>query len=340
MARVESGRLGSKPMIDIGAASDAGKGRFAATCVGSPSQRFKKADRYLRSFLGVALITVAGRIVSPYLDVTNVALLYLLPVLVSAVRWGKGPSLFASFLGVLAFDFFFVPPILSFTVSDVKYSFTFAIFLIVGIVFASMATRLRDELEKTRQKEKRTLALYSLSRQLAAKADLNEVLKAFSQTVAETINGQVSIVMPGVEDAALRQVAAYPPDAALYGDKERAVVHWVLEHGMSAGKGTEILREATELVFPVRADRNTLAALVIKLESQRGVLSSDQHQLIEAFANLAAAAIIRVRLGQEAEKVQWLAESEKLHKALLDSISHDLRTPLSSIMGAVTGLLG
>ena len=165
------------------------------------------------------------------------------------------------------------------------------------------------------------------------------MLKAFSKTVAETVGGQVSIVMPAAEDGSLSPVASYPPDAALYGDKERAVVHWVLEQGKRAGRGTETLREVAELVFPVKAGKLTLAALVIKFESQRGALSSDQGQLIEAFANLAAAAIIRVRLGQEAEKAQWLAESEKLHKALLDSISHDLRTPLSSITGAVTGLL-
>ncbi len=326
-------------MTDIGPAIEARK-RVAAPGAPLPSRRFVKAKGYLWPFLGVVLITLVGKAISPFLDITNVALLYLLPVLVSAVRWGRGPSLFSSFLGVLAFDFFFVPPILSFTVSDVKYTFTFAIFLIVGIVTASMATRLHDELEKARQKEKRTLALYSLSSQIAAEADLDEVLKAFAQTVAETISGEVSIVMPGAEDGTLRQVAAYPPDALLYGEKERAVVHWVLEQGMSAGRGTETLREATELVFPVKADKLALAALVIKLESQKGVLSADQRKLIEAFANLAAAAIIRVKLGQEAEKAQWLAESEKLHKALLDSISHDLRTPLSSIVGDVTGLLG
>ncbi len=326
-------------MTDMGQAStDAEKERFAAIDSGLPSAA-EKAKQYLWSVLGVALITAVGKAISPFFDITNVALFYLLPVLVSAVRWGRGPSLLASLLGVLSFDFFFVPPLFSFTVNDVKYILTFVIFLIVGLVTASMATRLRDELEKTRQEEKRTLALYSLSRQIAAKADLDEVLKAFSKTVAETVGGQVSIIMPAAEDGALSPVASYPPDAALYGDKERAVVHWVLEQGKRAGRGTETLREAAELVFPVKAGKLTLAALVIKLESQRGALSSDQGQLIEAFANLAAAAIIRVRLGQEAEKAQWLAESEKLHKALLDSISHDLRTPLSSITGAVTGLL-
>lgn len=318
---------------------DERKERFTPAGAALSSRRLQRAKEYLWSIVGVALITGVGWSMRPYFGITNIALFYLLPVLVSAVRWGRGPSLLASFLGVLSFDFFFVPPVFSLSVSDVRYTFTFAIFLVVGVVTAHMAARIRNELEKTRQEEKRTLALYSLSRQIAARADLDEVLKAFAETVAKTVNGQVSIVMPGLEDGVPRQVAAYPPDTAVYGDKEQAVVHWVLEQGKRAGRGTETLREAAELVFPVGTDKATLAALVIRLEPQGGVLSPDQGHLIEAFANLAAAAIIRVRLGQEAEKAQWLAESEKLHKALLDSISHDLRTPLSSITGAVTGLL-
>src|SRR5208337_2526660 len=133
-------------MTDIGQAStDAEKERFAAIDSGLPSAA-EKAKQYLWSVVGVALITAVGKAISPFFDITNVALFYLLPVLVSAVRWGRGPSLLASFLGVLSFDFFFVPPIFSFTVNDVKYTLTFAIFLIVGLVTASVATRLRDEL--------------------------------------------------------------------------------------------------------------------------------------------------------------------------------------------------
>ena len=119
-------------------------------------------------------------------------LLYLLPVLFSAVRWGRGPSLFASFFGVLTFDFFFVPPVLTFAIGDIKYIFTFGVFLLVGMVTGTLATRNRDELEKTRQREKRTLALYTLSEQIASKADLDAILTTFLVTVSEATGGSTS----------------------------------------------------------------------------------------------------------------------------------------------------
>ena len=141
---------------------------------------------YAWTLLAVVLVTLIGKPISSLFDIANVTLLYLLPVLMAAVRWGRGPSLFASFLGVLAFDFFFVPPVFSFAVSDIKYIFTFAVFLLVGLVTGTMATRIRDELEKTKQREKRTFALYALSEKIASKADLGEILATFARTMALT----------------------------------------------------------------------------------------------------------------------------------------------------------
>ena len=297
------------------------------------------AKGYLNASLCVVLATVAGRMVAPFSDNTTVTLLYLLAVLISAASWGRGPSLFASCLGVLALDFFFVPPVLSFAVDDPKDLTTLAIFLLVGIVTGTIATRLRGEAEKTRQREKRTLALYSLSQQMASQTDLNEIATLFARTLAEATGGRVSILMPDRGGLVLREVATHPHGGTSLNDKERAVVQWVLEHGRPAGRGTEILRHASELVFPAKAGTKTIAALIIDLNVTNETLPSEQQQLFEAFANLAAVAIIRTRLAQEAQQVQWLAESEKLHRALLNSISHDLRTPLASVMGAVTGLL-
>ena len=309
----------------------------ARDAAGRPGQGRHRAAPYLWTVLIVAGITAIGKLVAPFFDIVNVTLLYLLPVLFSAVRWGRGPSLFASFLGVAAFDFFFVPPIHSFAVSDIRYALTFAVFLLVGVVTGTLATRVRNELEKTRQREKRTLALYALSEQIASKADLDAVLDTLLATVSEAVGGPVSVIM-GEAGGTVREVA-FPHPSAPGDDKEMAVVHWVLEHGTSAGRGTEILRDASRLIFPVKADGETLAALCLSPGEEKKPLSPEKRQLIEAFANLAAVAIIRLRLAEEAGQAQRLAESEKLHKALLDSISHDIRTPLASITGAVTTLI-
>ena len=295
---------------------------------------------YLWTFLAVAAVTVAGRLASPFFDITNIAFLYLMPVLWSAVRFGRWPSLVASFLGVVFFDFFFVPPVFSLAVDDVKHVFTFAVVLLVGVVTSFMATRIHDELERTGQREQRMLALYALSRQIASKADLAEILEVFAKRVAEALRSRVSILMTEEDGGAVREMAAHPPERGAYDDKEIAVVQWVLEHGRSAGRGTETLRDASRLIFPVKADDRTLAALVISPGSGEKVFPPEKRQLVEAFANLAAVAIIRLRLAREAEEMQRLAESDKLHKAVFDSVSHDLRTPLASIIGAVTSLLG
>jgi two-component system, OmpR family, sensor histidine kinase KdpD len=295
--------------------------------------------RYGWTFLGVLFVTLAGKMLIPFFDLVNIALLYLLPVLVSAALWGRAPSFFAAFSGVLAFDFFFVPPVLSLTVSDIRYVFTFAVFLLVALVTGTMATRLRNELGKAREGERRTLALYSLSRKMAAENDLRQVSKMVIEKAAETIKGEVIMLVREPGSDALVEVAASPSQSTLPDEKERALVHWVLEHGRSAGKGTEIISEAEKLFCPVKAEGRTLAVLAVKPCGGKEAVLPEQQQLIEAFANLAAVGITRGQLAKEAEKVRWLAESERLHRALLDSISHDLRTPLASITGAVTGLL-
>ena len=294
---------------------------------------------YVKTFLTVVFITVLGKILTPYFDLINIAILYLLPVLVSAVRWGRGPSFFSAGLGVLVFDFFFVPPVFSLTVHDIRHVFVFVMFLLVAIVTGTMATKLRNELDKTKEREQRTLALYALSQKIAAESDLQRVLRTVVEGVAETVKGEVIMLVHNPDAEALLELAAYPSYNALADDKERAVAHWVLEHGQKAGRGTETLSAAQWLFFPVKAEDRTLAVLAIKTGPDGKILVSEQLQLIEAFSNLAAVAIIRVNLAQEVEQTKWLAESEKLHTALLNSISHDLRTPLSTITGAVTSLL-
>ena len=232
----------------------------------APSASLRLAP-YAWTFLAVVFVTVIGKLISPSFDIANVTLLYLLPVLMSAVRWGRGPSLFASFLGVLAFDFFFVTPVFSFAVGNIKYVFTLAVFLLVGLVTGTMATRIRDELEKANQREKRTLALYALSEEIARKADLGEILATFARTVAEAVDGRVSI-LAGEEGHVVRELASYPANAGAGDDKKIAVVRWVLKHGESAGRGTDILREASDLIFPIKADRKTLAALCVDLGAE------------------------------------------------------------------------
>ena len=290
---------------------------------------------YLGTFLIVLAVTVTGRLLQPVFDMINIAFLYLLPVLISAVRWGRGPSFFASFLGVVSFDFFFVPPVLSFTVSDVRYIFTFAIFLLVALVTGTMATKLRDQVESAQKRERRTFALYDLSRKIAAESNLQTILDTVVTTVSQTIAGEAAILIPAGEKGTVAEMATAPDRNSEIDVKERAVAYWALEHGRRAGRGTDVLGAAEYTYFPIRTENETIAVLAVRTET----LLPEQMQVLETLTNLAAIAIGRVRLAKEVQQAQLLAESERLHAALLNSISHDLRTPLASIIGSVTSLL-
>ena len=290
--------------------------------------------------ISVSIVTVIGEILTPHFDLINIVLLYLLPVLVSAVRWGRGPSFFSSFLGVLTFNFFFVPPIFTFAVGNMQHLFVLVVFFLVALVTGTMATKLRNELEKATEREKKTLTLYALSREIAAKADLEQVLKTFVDKVAETINGAAIVLIQDPNADVLRQNGCNSGDNTVFDEKEYAVAHWVLEHGQPAGKGLGIFEgERSLFFFPIKAEDKTLAVLGIRPNIENATLSPEQRQLIETFTNLAAVAIVRLQLAKEAEQAKWLAESERLHRTLLNSISHDFRTPLASITGAVTSLL-
>jgi two-component system sensor histidine kinase KdpD len=294
---------------------------------------------YALAVLSVSIVTVIGQILTPYFDLINMVLLYLLPVLVSSVRWGRGASFLSSFLGVLTFNFFFVPPIFTFEVGNMQHLFVLVVFFLVALVTGTTATRLRNELEKATERERRTLTLYALSRDIAAKADLEQVLKTFVDKIAETINGEAIILIQDPNAAVLHEIAV-TRDNVVLDEKEYAVARWVLEHGQPAGRGLGIFEGSRSLFFfPIKGDDKTLAVLGIRPNLENATLSTDQRQLIETFTNLAAVAIVRLQFAKEAEQAKWLAESERLHRTLLNSISHDFRTPLASITGAVTSLL-
>lgn len=286
----------------------------------------------------VAVITVAGKAVQPTFDLVNISLLYLLPVLLAAVRWGLWPSLLASFLGILAFDYFFVPPFMSFSVSDIRYLLNFAIFLVVALVTGTLASRLRSQADAARERERRMAALYSLSSRIAVETDMERVLAIVAETVAQSAGVTAAILLPGVPLNRL-SVAACSGSRQFVLDKKRiAVAQWAFEHGQQAGGGTSVLAGTGDLFIPITEGPTSLAVLAVELGPDR-VLSREQRKDLEAFASLAALAIARVRFADEAGRAKLLFESEKLHKAMLDAVSHDLRTPLSSITGAVTGLL-
>ncbi len=297
-----------------------------------------RATPYGWILLATAVITGLGKLLQPAFDLVTIALLYLLPVLISAARWGLWPSLAASLICILAFDFFFVPPVLSITVHDLRYLLSFAIFLLVALVTGTLASRLRYQALAASQRERRMTALYSLSHRLAAQTDLQGVLKTVVDTVTQTIGRDVAILMPSACETAPPLFVYSGVSEFRIDEKERGIIQWVLEHGQEAGPGTSTLGGTARLFVPVAEAERVLAVLALPAPSGRP-LSPEQREDLYALTGLTALAITRIQLAEKAEQAKWLTESEKLHSALLNAVSHDLRTPLSSITGAVTGLL-
>lgn len=294
---------------------------------------------YLKVFIMVASISLLGKIAGNAIDLTNLAMLYLLPVLYAAARLGMAPSIFAALSGVLAFDIFFVPPIYRLTVFDLRYLLTFGVFLLVATITATMATRLRFQAEEASKREIKTRSLYSLSRELTAVTELDELLKKVVDQVAQTIDGDTTILLPE-PDGSLVIGAASNPDGNLVVDtNERAVAVWVYQNGQLAGAGTDTLPGAAGVYLPLKTEKEVLGVMGTELRQREKYLLPEQRNLLEALAGLAALAIARLKLADEAQKIRNLEESERLSTTLFNSISHELRTPLSSIIGAVTSLL-
>jgi len=274
-----------------------------------------------------------------FLGPVNTALIFLLPVLAGAVRWGTGPGVAAALVGVLAFDFFFVPPVFSFSIADARYLVSFFIFLLAAVFTGTLSTRLQQQVRQTRKREARTAALYSLSREIAAVSELEPVLESVVRKVAESAESLVVALLPDERGALVKRASSAPGEKDFLDESEIAVATWVFTNNQKAGRGTDILSNSRGLYLPLRSDEEVRGVLGIYPLDENNYFQPDQMLLLEAFAGLAALAVTRIRLAEKAREARMLAESERLRTALFNSLSHDLRTPLAAIIGAVTSLL-
>jgi two-component system sensor histidine kinase KdpD len=294
-----------------------------------------------RNYVWAALTVVACTLVCSALyvrfDRSNLVMVYLLGVAFVATRFGRGPSLLATTLGVAAFDFFFVPPYLTFAVADTQYVVTFAVMLVVGLLVSTLAARVREQAEAARQREKRARTLYALSRELAGARRPEDVASVASRHVAELFRGAAAVLLPGPDGSVDTHFS--PAEAIGASANEQAAADWVFQHGRPAGLGTDTVRDAAALYLPLRGDGATLAVLRVRPHETLLPLAPEQMDLIETLAHVAAGALQRVKLAQESEAARVAAESERLRSTLLSSVSHDLRTPLAAITGAASSLL-
>lgn len=282
----------------------------------------------------VALVTLVGQLVRAIIEPTNVVMVYLLAVVIAATRWGRGPSLLTAGLSVLAFDFFIVPPRLTLAVTDAQYLLTFVGLFGTGLVISTLAAREREQVEAAQRRETYTAALYALSRDLASTIDLNIIIGAAIRHISDLFHCEAAVFLPADETLTM---AAHSPD---FEDEPQsaAVADWVFRRGQRAGHGTETLNTAQARYLPLKTAQSTLGVVSIRLNEADPPLNSDQERLLQALLSQVALAIEATQLAQNARQAQLLRETEKLQSALLNSVSHNLRTPLVSITGALSSL--
>jgi two-component system, OmpR family, sensor histidine kinase KdpD len=291
---------------------------------------------YAWAAAATAACTLLGMAMSPAFELVNIAMVYLLAVVLLAARYGRGPAVATSVLGVAAFDFFFVPPQLTFAVSDVQYLLTFAIMLSVGLVISGLTASVRLQARVAGHRERRTALLYAMSRELAATRGLDNMARVAVRHVSEVFDSQVAILLPD-GTGRVRHPSGESISGSLHG-ADLGIAQWVQDHGLPAGLGTDTLPGSESLYLPLKGSRAVLGVLGVLPANARRVLLPEQYHLLETFAGQIALALERAQLAERAQRASIDAEAEGLRNALLASISHDLRTPLAVIAGASSSL--
>jgi two-component system sensor histidine kinase KdpD len=301
-----------------------------------PPAKHRPTD-YLRAFLVVVLSTVLCLATRDYFTLADQAMIYLLGVLIASSRLPRAPSLFAAVVSVAALDFFFVPPYLTFDVADLRYVVTFGVMLVVGLTVSHLTHRIRQQADAARRRERRTAALYAMSRDFAVETRVDDIAATAVRQVQDLLGSDAVILMA---DGTGKLVPRAGHDSPLAGsEREIAVARWVFEHRRPAGHDSDTLPAADGWYMPLAGTHGTLGVFGVALGRCAVPPSPAQRQLLETFVAQTALALERALLSERAQRADVAVETERTRSTLLSAVSHDLRTPLASITGTAEALL-
>lgn len=293
--------------------------------------------RYLAGAGIVAACTGVCFLLFPHVELDDLIMIYLIGVVVIATTFGLWPSVATAAMSALAFDFFFVPPYLTFIVHDLKSLVTIGVMFVVAVIMGGLTDRVRLQGELSRLRERRMAVLYAISRDLSAVREPSELSDAAHRHVSELFDCQVVLFLRGVGDSlGSPMVGARGFEVS---ESEHDAARWVWAHGEAAGQGTENLGSAAALCLPLAGARGTVGVLCLRPNRSNPLLDPEQRTLLETVARLIATALESALFAKEAELAQVQFETERLRSGLLSSVSHDLRTPLATIEGAATTML-
>jgi len=320
-------------MADRGEERPRASGESIQTRVASPP--LVNAQQIAGSAGMVAAALLIALVLRQFLGIANIALVFLTSVLASAVTYGLWPALFACLVSVLAFNFFFLPPLYTFTIADPENVIALVTFAIVAVIGSNLTARVRAQAVTAQQRAKTTEDLYAFSRKLAGIVSLDDLLWATSFQIASMLRVHVVILLPDGPMLSVR--SGYPPEDML-SEADLAAAKWSWQNNHPAGRGADTLPGAKRLFIPMQTGRGVVGVIGLDAEGTGPLVTPDQRRLLDALSGQAALAIERIQLAADVDRARIAAETEKLRNALLTSISHDLRTPLASILGSATSL--
>jgi two-component system sensor histidine kinase KdpD len=299
----------------------------------SDSRSKTKKLRYLWAAMICVAVTLLSIPLAAHFDRSNIVAIFILAVVLVGVRLGRGPAALAAVLSVCAFDFFFVPPRFSFAVSDVQYLLTFFIMLAVGLITGQLTAGLRFQARVASHREERAGSLYEIARDLSAAVQVEQVVKISDESIQRTFRASAALLLP---DPGGRLLVTGPADAQMA--LEIGTAQWAFDRGQPAGFGTDTLPGSEVLYIPLRAPTQARGVLAVKARNRRLLRIPEQRQLLDTFAALIAIALERVHYVGIAQDALLKMESERLRNSLLAALSHDLRTPLTVLVGLAESL--
>jgi len=282
---------------------------------------------YLWASLACFGATALAALLLQVFDLANVVMLFLLTVVLVALRYGRGPGVWAAMLAVLCFDFFFVQPRWSFTVNDTQYFFTFALMLGIALITGQLTARLRFEARSAAARERRATSLARLARDLSAALTVEQISEVALRTFSGVFDARVGLALPDLAGS----VHGVGSGASAL---DESIAQWAYDHNQPAGQGTDTLAAAKGRYLPLKAPMRVRGVLVLELVAAERLADPQEQGLLEACMSQLAIALERVHYVEVAQSTLVQMEGERMRNTLLAAISHDLRTPLTTIIGA------
>jgi two-component system sensor histidine kinase KdpD len=283
---------------------------------------------YIWALASCAVVTAIATPLRERFDLANIVMLFLLAVVLVAARYGRRPALLSALLNVLAFDFFFVPPRLTFAVHDGQYVLTFIVMAAVGLVVGQLTASLRYQARVANYREERARSLFEMARELGKALAQEQVTEIGTRTIVAAFRGQAALVFPDAHDKLVAEPGGQTTDSFDIG-----LAQWAFDHAEPAGNGTATLPASAWLYVPLQAPMRTRGVVAIAPANPRLLMIPEQRQLLDTYAALIAIAIERVHFVTVAQDTLVAMESERLRNSLLAALSHDLRTPLTALVG-------